>query len=130
MLLTQLADRHPRGARQLSVHCVVRIARCGAVFLAMLMAMIGSVLVKRLVAANRHASVVAVRVAVPFAVLVAMDAIVLVAMLALMLVAMVACVVMVVVVMAHSLPPPRSELRSVALGHGTWCAHSLTKHEL
>ncbi|MDE2902935.1 MAG: hypothetical protein OXP73_07880 [Chloroflexota bacterium] len=90
-------------------------------FLAVLVAMVGPVLIKGFVAAESHASLVAVRVAVPRAVLVAVHAIVLVAMLALVLVAMVGR--MVVVVMAHSLPPPGLNLRRVALGHGTWRAH-------
>ena len=101
------------------MRCVVRVARGGAVFLAMLVAMIGPVLVKRFIAADGHASLVAVGVAVPGAVLVAVLAIVLVTMLALMLVAMVARVVVVVVVMAHGPPPPGTKVRRIARRHGT-----------
>ena len=110
---------------------MVGVAGRGAVFLAVLVTMVGPVLVKRFIAAEGHASLVAVRVARPRAVLVAVDAVVLVAMLALVLVAMVACmvVVVVVVVMAHILPPPRSIQRRVALGHGTCCPHCFTTHE-
>ena len=78
------------------MRCVVRVADRGAVFLAVLMAVVGAVLVQRLVPADSHAGLIAVRVAVTFSVLVAVNAVVLVAMFALVLVAMVACVVVIV----------------------------------